>query len=77
MAKKCTTTNECPYAEDIRYIRDKVDKMTDALCGDQFIPEGLIKSHQMLSRKVDNQNKKFWIGTGIIMAFGALVKFLK
>jgi hypothetical protein len=75
MAAKCKS--ECPYSEDIKYIREKVDKMTDALCGDEFIPEGLIKSHQALSHKVESQNKRFWIGAGIAMAAGALLKLLK
>ena len=74
---KCAKTLECPYNDDIKYIREKVDKMMDALCGDEFIPEGLIKSHQALLQKVESQNKRFWVGAGIIMAAGALFKFLK
>jgi beta-lactamase regulating signal transducer with metallopeptidase domain len=63
------------YKKTLYELRDNVNTIKEALCGNEFNNKGIIKRVECLEEKSKKTEKKGWIAAGVMAVLLILVKF--
>ena len=70
------SNHECYMKEKIESIEKKIDKISDALLGDEFREDGIISQVDKHEKYIDADKRLKWIIYGGIIVVTALIQIL-